>query len=384
MNRAVLSLALWLVMLPSLRQGTIHLANPYIIQTLSIDAPFYDALGISIAGSEYAAQLYAWKPDEGFLAVGRSTPFQTNGYFESIGVTIWFVGSFTPALEQVRAWHLPGGATFEEAVAAGTWTGVSETLVVPEPGFGGGFPPSLPALLIGLRYPGVPLIVDQPQSQITQPGQQVTLSVLASSGVGLKYQWYQMPSDTPNNPDGLIYGATNAVYVTGALQTNTRFWVTLSNSAGAVISAPAQVTVVSNPPRLRLSMVSGQPNLAVDGVPGTPYRIEHIPDLNGSDWSPLVEVTLQSSPLTLIDATTSNSFPRFYRVALAEEYALVGSGRRSDAAPQQRGMLAKTTVVNSGPTLLLLIMLLLLIPAAEQEQEQEQELGVSSLMAAQR
>ena len=37
----------------------------------------------------------------------------------------------------------------------------------------------------------------------------------------------------------------------------------------------------------------------------------------------------------------------------------------------QRGMLAKTTVADSVPTLLLLIMLLLLIPAAEQDQEQE-------------
>jgi hypothetical protein len=47
-------------------------------------------------------------------------------------------------------------------------------------------------------------------------------------------KWYQLPSDSPFNLDGLILGATNAVYVTGPLQTNATFWVTLSNSAGAV------------------------------------------------------------------------------------------------------------------------------------------------------
>jgi hypothetical protein len=173
--------------------------------------------------------------------------------------------------------------------------------------------------LIGLRYPGLPLIVEQPQSQIIAPGREVTLSVLASSGVGLTYQWYQMPSDSPFNLDGLILGATNAVYVTGPLQTNTTFWVTLSNSAGAVISEPAQVTVVADPPRLDLRMDGGRPTLTLEGVPGTTYRIEHIADLLGSDWTPLVEVTLQTSPLTWIDATAGSAFSRFYRVAVGGE-----------------------------------------------------------------
>ena len=285
---------------------------------LSVDAPFFDEQGLPIEGPEYVAQLYAWKPDEGFLAVGPSTPFQINGYFEPIGVAIWFVGSFTPALVQVRAWHLSGGTTFEEAVTGGVWTGVSEALVVPEPGCGSCFPPSIPAALIGLKYPGLPLIVEQPQSLIASVGRHATLSVLASSGVGVKYQWYQMPSDAPNNPDGLIYGATNAVYVTEALQTNTTFWVTLSNSAGAVISDPAHITVVTNPPRLGLSMVSGQPTLTLEGVPGTPYRIEHVAELKGSAWTPLVEITLQSSPLTLIDATAGGTGSRLYRVVVAK------------------------------------------------------------------
>ena len=95
--------------------------------------------------------------------------------------------------------------------------------------------------------------------------------------------------------------------------------MTLSNSAGSVISDPAQVTVVASPPRLELKMDAGVPTLTLEGVPGTPYRIEQIPDLNGSDWTPLVEVTLQTSPLTLVDSTAGSSSVRFYRIVVGWE-----------------------------------------------------------------
>jgi hypothetical protein len=217
---------------------------------------------------------------------------------------------------QVRAWHVSGGTTFEQAVLAGAWTGVSEVLLVPQPGFGGGFPPSIPAALIGLRYPGLPLILQQPQSHTADPGAQVTLSVLASSGVGLTYQWYQMPSD---RPDGSIPDATNAVHTAGPIETNTTFWVTLSNSAGSVISNPAQVTVVAEPPRLGLSIVSGLPALTLDGVPGTAYRIDQRPDLDESVWTPLVDISLQVNPYTLIDSAAANAPARLYRAAVGSD-----------------------------------------------------------------
>jgi hypothetical protein len=310
MNRSAFIVVWSLITLTAFSQGTVYLANRIPGQTISVDAPFFDEQEIRLEGSNYVAQLYAWKPDEGFLAVGRSTPFQTNEYFESIGVTIWFVYPHSPALVQVRAWQVSGGTTFEQAVLAGAWNGVSEPLVLPDPGFGGGFPPSIPAALIGLKYPGLPLIIQQPLSHTADPGSQVTLSVLASSGVGLTYQWYQMPSD---RPDGSIPDATNAVHTAGPIETNTTFWVTLSNSAGAVISNPAQVTVVAEPPRLGLGMVSSLPALTLEGVPGTPYRIEQRPALNQSIWTPLVDISLQISPHNLIDSTASNSPARFYR-----------------------------------------------------------------------
>lgn len=95
--------------------------------------------------------------------------------------------------------------------------------------------------------------------------------------------------------------------------------MTLSNSAGAVISDPAHVTVVANPPRLTLRIDSGQPTLTLEGAFDTPYRIEQISDLNGSGWTPLVEVTLQTSPLTLIDDAAGSSLSRCYRVVVGWE-----------------------------------------------------------------
>lgn len=308
-------LACSVVCLSAVGQGTVHLANK-VSGVYGVDAPFFDEHGVRLEGTNYVAQLYAWKPNEGFLAVGQSMPFQTNGYFESRTVVIWFVYPFSPALVQVRAWYIPGGATFEQAALAGAWNGVSEVLLVLEPGFGGGFPPSIPAALIGLKYPGLPLILQQPQSHTAVPGAQVTLSVLASSGVGLTYQWYQMPSD---RPDGSIPDATNAVHTAGPIETNTTFWVTLSNSAGAVISDPAQVTIVAEPPRLGPGMVSSLPALTLDGIPGTAYRIEQKPDLKESIWAPLVDISLQISPYTLIDSTASNSPARFYRAVAGSE-----------------------------------------------------------------
>jgi hypothetical protein len=315
MDRTVFILTWSLASLTAFSQGTVELANGIPGQFGSVDAPFFDEQGIRIEGPEYVAQLYTWKPDEGFLAVDRSTPFRTNGYFESIGVTIWFVYPFSPALVQVRAWHLSGGTTFEQAVSAGAWTGVSEVLLVPDPGREG-VPPSLQARLIGLKYPGLPLILQQPQSQTANPGGQVTLSVLASSGVGLTYQWYQMPSD---RPDGSIPDATNAVHTTGPIETNTTFWVTLSNSAGSVISNPAQVTIVAEPPRLGLGMVSSLPALTIEGIPGTLYRIEQRPDLNESIWTPLVDISLQVHPYTLIDSAAANAPARFYRAVIRSD-----------------------------------------------------------------
>ena len=153
-------------------------------------------------------------------------------------------------------------------------------------------------------------MVQQPKGQTVLAGASATLSVLASSGVLMSYQWYQEPSE---RPDGLIPGATNATYTTSALNNTTTFWVSVSNSAGSVLSDKATVTVVPAASRLSLERVAGLPLLTLDGLPGITYRIEYSTNLNATNWTSLVELSLSATPLIFSDSGWSNSPARFYR-----------------------------------------------------------------------
>src|SRR2546427_398022 len=192
-----------------------------------VDAPFFDDRGILLEGTNYVAQLYAWKTGTGFLSAGQPVPFATNGYFFGNTVVLEFLSGCLPAWVQVRAWNTGGGTNFEESALAGTWTGVSEVLFLPQTGTPGRPEACISAALFGLTYPGAPIVVRQPQNQALFAGQTATLSVIASSGVTMFYQWFKQPSD---RPDGLIDGATNATYSTPALTNDTTFWVSITNS----------------------------------------------------------------------------------------------------------------------------------------------------------
>ncbi len=56
-------------------QGTVWFRNK--IET-ELDAPFFDDRGVRLEGPSYVAQLYAWKADQGFLAVGTPLTFSTS------------------------------------------------------------------------------------------------------------------------------------------------------------------------------------------------------------------------------------------------------------------------------------------------------------------
>src|SRR6185437_3220783 len=194
-----------------LGQAGVYFRNQIPGQIGAVDAPFFDDLGVLLTGTNYVAELYAWKTGEGFLSAGTPVPFATNGYFYGNTVVVDFLFGCLAAWVQVRAWNLQGGPTFEQAALAGAWTGVSEVLFLPQTGT-----PERPeacpsAVLIGLTYPGTPIVVRQPQNQAVLTGQTAALSVVARSGVQRAYQWYQQPSD---RPDRLIIGATNATYTT--------------------------------------------------------------------------------------------------------------------------------------------------------------------------
>src|SRR5206468_11332533 len=107
--------------------------------------------------------------------------------------------------------------------------------------------------------------------------------------------------------------ATNATYTTPALTSNTTFWVSVNNSAGSVVSDKATVTVVPTAPRLTIEQVTGLPSLTLEGRAGITYRIEFSTNLNATNWTSLVEVSLSTTPFTFSDSGWSNSPARFYR-----------------------------------------------------------------------
>jgi len=289
-------------------QGTVWFRNK--IGT-TVDAPFFDDRGVRLEGPSYVAQLYAWKTGEGFSAVGAPLTFSTNGYFFGDSVGVPFVQGCLPVWVQVRAWQVSAAATFEQAALAGAWTGLSSVLFIPLTGDPGRPESCIEARLIGLQYPGSPMVFQQPKGQTVLAGTSATLSVIASSGVRMAYQWYQ---DGGDRPDGLIVGATNATYITPPLSTNATYWASITNSAGSVFSDKVTITVVPAAPRLTLEQVAGLPLLRLDGSVGINYRIEYSTNLTATNWRSLVELSLQTTSFTFIDAGIENSSTRFYRV----------------------------------------------------------------------
>jgi len=298
----------------TLGQGTVDFRNYlyFFFTNRVVDVPFFDELGVRLEGPRYVAQLYFWKADTGFHPAGSPVAFDTktnSGYFFGGKVLLPGVVGGAPAWVQVRAWDIDGGATFEQAALTGAWTGLSEVLFLQFTGCDC-VPPIIPPQLIGLQYPGSPIIVRQPQPAVAQPGEIANLAVIASSGVQMSYQWYQQPNE---RPDGLIPGATNATYTTPALNNTTTFWVSVSNSAGSVLSDKATVTVVADAPRLTLERAGALPVLSLDGLVGFTYRIEYSTNLSATNWTSLVELSLRTSPFTFNDSGWSNSPARFYR-----------------------------------------------------------------------
>lgn len=89
---------------------------------------------------------------------------------------------------------------------------------------------------------GEPIIAAQPWSQTVAVGSDVALKVIAAGNAPLTYQWRK---------DGtLISGATNAVLAFSAVAlTNAGSYVVMiTNSLGAITSAPALLTVTAPPP----------------------------------------------------------------------------------------------------------------------------------------
>ena len=301
-------------------QGTVAFSNA----GNQVNAPFFDTNGVLLSGSNYAAQLYAGASPDVLFGFGTPVPFlsgQGAGYFigPSAGVQLpepILGGACGPAWVQVRAWETTGGATFEEAVFSGHWTGISTLVHLPYTGGCGGGVPSPPVLIIGLKYPGIPIIVQQPVDRTVPPGGSTHLWVIASGGGKVFYQWYNGVSGDTNSP---IPGETTALYQPSNLMTNMDFWVRVTDSAGTTDSTTSSVSIVPYAPgSLTIRVLSGTPTLVIQAAADNfgEIQLQYSTDLNPDHWKGLTNIWQDVNGTRFIDVTATNIASRFYRLAL--------------------------------------------------------------------
>ena len=292
--------------------GTVALDNTPL-RGGSENGRFFDQEGVLLSGPAYMAQLYAGTNSDQLVSVGAPTPFLTgemNGYFSGDTVAIPFIEGGLMAWVQVRAWEAAGGSSFEEAALSGHWSGISSILHVMTGNPWAGLPPSPPALLVGLRYPGNPVIVQEPKDQKIRAGQAPALKVIASGGVRLSYQWHRGESGDTGGP---ILDATNAVYIASPVATS-KYWVRAYTSAGSTNSATATVTVIpTNAVALDLRVDGSVPVLTVDTPTTGQLQVQFSGTVGSPNWDTLTNISLTTNRLTIVDAGGSNALIRFYR-----------------------------------------------------------------------
>ncbi len=295
-------------------QGRVTVSNFIEQNGHTINAPFRDENGQFIASADYALQLYAGSQPSSLVPVGPVGTFvggRAPGIFKGYVVAIPFLWYYDYGWMQVRVWKLSDAPNFEEAALLRKWTAVSSAVFAQARGFPGGVP-ELPGILVGLQYPGVPLIVEQPRDVALRQGDHITFAVNATGGTQTQYQWIDADSGKS------IPGATNAVFTPTEISGSRRFRVKVENSAGSTLSRTAIAFVGLDKPTLELDYSTGEPRLRVLGTSGLKCRLESSDALVGSAWTPLLDFELYDSPLELIDPTAGEEAARFYRVSIGE------------------------------------------------------------------
>lgn len=85
-----------------------------------------------------------------------------------------------------------------------------------------------------------PTIMTQPANKTIASGQMATLSVVASGGGTLTYQWYHGESGDTSTP----VGSNTPTLTTPPVTATTRFWVRVSNETASVDSTAATITTL--------------------------------------------------------------------------------------------------------------------------------------------
>ena len=187
----------------------------------------------------------------GFLGNGAEATAFTIEFSADNGVT--YTNSVDVASEFLLGYNstnLSFGASYTANFIRLTITGNAATSGFPNPG-GGNQVAMGKVRFLGAQVSGPPVppgISVQPASQMVLAGDNVTLSVTAAGTAPLKYQWQWYGTNITDA--GNVSGTQTNTLTLGNIQAGQAgsYSVIITNVAGSVTSAVAQVTVVTPPP----------------------------------------------------------------------------------------------------------------------------------------
>ena len=161
-----------------------------------------------------------------------------------------------------------------------------------------------------------PVVINQqPQSMTISNGQSVTLSVAATGGQFINYQWFIGDSGDTNNP---IVGAVFNTYTTPPLTASAHYWVLLTSPPSRVESQTVVLTLPDSRASLALlSLSGGRLNLHLTAPPASRWQVQSSTNL--SIWAPaagLATIQIDASGATNIAALVDPSKATFYRATL--------------------------------------------------------------------
>jgi hypothetical protein len=150
-----------------------------------------------------------------------------------------------------------------------------------------------------------PVITAQPTSRIIYNGESTTLSVTASGGGALTYQWYQGTSPSTATPIG-----TNSNTLTVAPTATTSYWVSVTNACLGTFSTTATVTVcnypvITAPPLSDVIVTGATTTLSVTATGSGPFGYQWFEGASGTITTP---VGTNSSTFTTPALTAPKSY----------------------------------------------------------------------------
>jgi hypothetical protein len=158
-----------------------------------------------------------------------------------------------------------------------------------------------------------PTITNQPAGITTRAGSTTNFTVLAGGSGQLSYQWYFNTNTPLPNATSTSLSLTNVRASQAGI-----YSVVVTNSAGAITSSPALLTVTSPPPPAigSSAIAGGKFQFTFNPVVGLTNSVLANGAMSGGSWTALTNVPppITTNAITVTDPMTGTN--RFYRIQI--------------------------------------------------------------------